>query len=103
MDSRDWTIGVLSTTAVMLLVGLLIINSRPPIARADGMTTTGGDYTITVGALTQQDEDLVYVTANSMQKLNVYRFDTTRHRIELLEQLDLTKMREAAATPRRGR
>ena len=77
MDSKNFAIGVLSTTATILLVGVILVHSRSNEAQADGMTASGGGYIVTVGNLTQHDEELVYVVDTSTDKMAVYRFIVT--------------------------
>lgn len=109
MDSKNFAIGVLSTTAMVLLVGLIVIQSRPAPVRADGMTAQGGDYVMTVGALNQRDEDLVYIIDAPAEKMIAYRFDAGTRRIEIVQGADLAQMRSAVApakkkqSPARGR
>ena len=97
MDNKNFTIGVLSTTAVILFVGLVIINTRPTPALADGMTIRGGDYEMTVGALDQTDEELVYVIDSTQQRMIAYRFDTNTERIEIVGGIDLATIRDQAS------
>lgn len=95
MDSKDFTIGILATTAAVLLVGLLVINTRPTPALAAGMTQTVGEYTITVGVGLQNDQDVVYVLDATEQKIAAYQFDAGRKQIELRAGMDLAQ----ATTP----
>ena len=99
MDSKNFAIGILSTTAVILLVSLLFLNTRPQTAWASGMTTGAGDYVLTVGLDASADEELVYVIDAPGQKLVVYRFDTGRQQIEIVQGIDLAELREAAGQP----
>jgi len=103
MDSKNFTIGVLSTTAVILLVGMLVIHSRPEPAMAFGMTASGGDYLLTVGALQTRDEELVFVTHAPSMKMNVYRFDVAKAAIERVDEIDLGQMRESAGKAQSSR
>jgi len=96
MDSKNFTIGVLSTTATILLVGVILVHSRSNEVLANGMTTSGGGYVVTVGNLTQHDEELVYVIDSSTDKMIVYRFDGSRHQIELVQGIDLAEMKRAS-------
>ncbi|MFQ5590809.1 MAG: hypothetical protein ACE5HE_06590 [Phycisphaerae bacterium] len=96
MDPKDLTIGVLSTTAVILIVGIVIIHSRPEPAMASGMTASTGDYVATVGTVSTDDEELLFVIDATQQKLNVYRFDIMRSRFEVTQQINLEELREAA-------
>jgi hypothetical protein len=97
MDSKNFAIGVLSTTATVLLVGVVLLYSRADDVRADGMTASGGGYVVTVGSLTQGDEELVYVLDTASDKLVVYRFDGNRRQIEILQGIDLVQ--ERSTTP----
>ena len=81
MDPKNFTIGILSTTAVILLVGLLVIHNRPQPAYASGMNAQGGDYLLTTGQL-QDSEELLYIIDARAQRMIVYRFDINRNQIE---------------------
>ena len=94
-DSKNLAIGVLSTTAVMLLAAFLIVQSRPVPVLADGMSIIQGDYSISVGGITQDSEDLLYIVDSSQKKLNVYRFDLQRKQVNLVQTLSLDEMRKA--------
>ena len=98
MESKNFAIGVLSTTATVLLVGVVLLYSRPDDVRAGGMTTSGGRYVVTVGSLTQADEDLVYVLDTSAEKMIVYRFDGNRHQVEIVQGIDLSEV-QRPSTP----
>jgi len=95
MDSRNFAIGMLSTTAVILLVGILIVHSRPAPALAGGMTASSGQYTLTVGTVSIGDEEVLYLIRGN--KLIVYRFDIAKDQIEIVEGMDLTEMAKAAS------
>ena len=103
VDSKDFAIGILSTTAAILLVGLVIINTRPEAALADGMTTTGGGYVMTVGGVSSPDEDYVYILNTPAERLIAYRFNANREQIEVVQGIDLADLRTQAGTPQRGR
>lgn len=94
MNTKNFTIGILSTTAVILFVGLLIVQSHPREVHASGMTSAGGGYVMTVGALTLNDDELVYVIDERSEKLAVYRFDSHRREIQILQGIDLAEMRQ---------
>ena len=97
MDPKNFTIGILSTTAVILFVGLTIIHTRPEPAYAAGMTTTNGDYVLTVGIITINDRELVYVIDAPAEKLIAYGFDAGKRQIDVVEGISLADMRGAAA------
>lgn len=96
MDSKNFAIGILSTTAVILLVGLVLVQSRPEPAYAFGMTARGGDYLITTGQL-QPSQELLYVLDAASEKMLVYRFDMSRKQIAIVTGESLAKYRDAAA------
>ncbi|MEK6676475.1 MAG: hypothetical protein AABZ47_12590 [Planctomycetota bacterium] len=99
-NSPNLAIGFLSTTGVILLVGLLSIPAQPTTTLADGMTIIKGEYVITVGAITKNDEELVYLIDTGAQKLNTYRFDNAKKQIELIQSIPLEEMRkQATGTP----
>ena len=93
MESKNFAIGVLSTTAAILLAALLIIQTRPQTARADGMTILSGDYSLSVGAITRDDEDLLYIIDSPQELLNTYRFDNRAKQIDLVQTISLKEMR----------
>jgi len=97
MDSRNFTIGVLATTAVVLLVGILAFQTPQQPAYADGMTILKDDYSLAVGAATKNDEDLVYLIDGPGEKLAVYRFDGLRKEILLVQGIPLKEMRGGTA------
>lgn len=103
VDSKNFAIGVLSTTAMILLVGLVVVQTAPPSVRADGMTVAGGDYVVTVGARTQTDEDYVYIIDVPAEKMIAYRFDTAKQQIEIVQGMDLSVLRQAPAKPEPGK
>ncbi len=96
MDSRNFAIGILSTTATVLLVGIVLLHSRPDVARAGGMTTAGSRYIVTVGSITQIDEELVYVLDTSMDRMIVYRFDGIRRQLEVLQGINLAELNRSS-------
>jgi len=97
IHSTNFAIGVLSTTAVILLVGLILVQTRPQVLRADGMTTYAGEYVLTVGSLSNVDEELVYVINVPEEKLVTYRFDSHRRQIEVVQGIDLAPLRRDPA------
>lgn len=100
-DSGTRLAACLAITAAILLVGWSLQLSRPAPAWADGMTVSGGDYTVVVGGVNARDEDYVYVLDAIAQKMVVYRFDAMKQQIEIVTGVDLAKVREesSAKTP----
>ena len=103
MDTRNFTIGVLSTTAVVLLVGLILVNQQPT-AYASGMGDRGGDYIVLTGAMWDQEE-LLYVLNTAENKMMVYRYDMNTQQITARGPANLSRMfgEQRAPKPRRGR
>ncbi len=105
MTSKDFAIGVLSTTAVILLVGLLVILSRPTTAFASGMTASVGRYVLTVGNVQIGNEELLYVLDTADQKMIAYRFNGAQKKIVPVWGDDLAKSDDNTPTkgPKKGR
>lgn len=82
MNSKDLAIGVLSTTAVILFVGLILLNAQPATVQASGMVDRGGDYIILTGELWEQEE-LVYVIDAGTSRMIAYRYNRTSKQIEV--------------------
>jgi len=95
MDSKKLAIGVLSTTAPILLVGVVLLHSRSEEARGEGMTTSGGGYIVTVGSLSRNDEELIYVIDTSTDKMIAYRFDASRRQIDIFQGIDFAELKRA--------
>jgi len=92
-------IGMLSTTAAILLSALVIVSSAARTASAGPMTTSGGDYVMTVGSLMNRDEEFVFLTHTSSEKMIVYRFDAGRRQVEVVQGLDLAALRDENSAP----
>ncbi len=110
MDNKNLTIGVLGITAVILLVGIIIVNSQPqPAVAAAGPGIQSGDYVLATVQFIH-DEELLIVVDSVAQRLITYRFDTrSRQSFSPTDGHDLAALRERASTtdpqpqPRRGR
>lgn len=101
-NARNFSIGILSTTAAILFVGLLLLQNQSPTAYGEGMTTSSANYVLTVGRLSQGDEELLYLIDTASDKLIAYRFEATRKQIEIVQGIDLGELRRAttpASTP----
>lgn len=92
-DSKNFVIGVLSTTATVLLVGLFLLQGQARIANAEGMTTSGGNYILTVGRINQGDEEVLYLIDTGSDKLIAYTFNAVRKTIEVVQGIDLGEIR----------
>ena len=90
MDSKNYAIGVLAITAVILLVGLIWVNTAPQPALASEVSSYGGDFTVTVGRITR-DTELLYVVDNTTERLLVYGIDRRSGAISVLDGTELTQ------------
>ena len=91
MESKNLAIGVLSITAVILLVGLIVVNVLPTPAHASEASAIGGDFTVTVGRVTQ-DTELLYVLDNVTQRLMVYGFNRKTGAVFIVDKQDLSQL-----------
>ncbi|MBI1826999.1 MAG: hypothetical protein HY287_01605 [Planctomycetes bacterium] len=89
----EFAIGVLSVTAVVLFVSLLLVQSTPRSALGNGMASYGGSYAMGVGTLSIADEDALYIIDNATQKMIAYRFDPARNQINVMQGVDLGALR----------
>ncbi|MBU0716606.1 MAG: hypothetical protein KJ749_00015, partial [Planctomycetes bacterium] len=55
-----------------------------------------GDYVMTVGTYTINDEELVFLVNARSEKLIVYRFNPGKGEIEIADGIELDQMRDAA-------
>jgi hypothetical protein len=97
VDARDFAIGVLSITAMILLVGVILVSLQPTPVRASGMTVSAGAYTMTVGQSASVDEEFLYVLDGPAEKMIAYRFNTTRQTIDVIQGIDLSGLRAPTA------
>ena len=89
MDTRNLTIAVLTLTAAILFVGLVLVNAFPSSAMAYGQSDRAGDYVVATGQL-QDSTELLYVTDAAIGRLNVYLLDiSNQHQLRLVDTFDL--------------
>lgn len=91
-NNQNLTIGILSVTAVILFVGVVLVtmlNSTP--ALAIGQSDRGGDYIVLSGQYTQNNE-VVYIADAAAKRLNVYSYDATSRDIVMWDSQDLAKV-----------
>lgn len=85
MNSKDFAIGVLTVTAVILLTGLIIIHAvSPKPAMAIGQNAEGGDYLVTTSQYNDYTE-LLMVFDTAQMKMNAYVFNPQTGQVELLQ------------------
>ncbi len=89
---HNLTIGILSTTAVVLLMAVaaaFFCGERETLAF--GQIDRGGDYIVVTGQFTLNSE-VVYVTDAAARRLNMYSYDRTRQELRLWDSMDLPKV-----------
>ncbi|MCK6485598.1 MAG: hypothetical protein HUU22_01145 [Phycisphaerae bacterium] len=109
-DSRSpsrstFAIGVLSITAMILLVGVLVVSAINDRALAIGMSDRGGDYIVVTMQFNSGTENIV-ITDAAAQRMNVYAYDLSTRRMDIWDWLDLKRLptrNEPAEPPKPGR
>lgn len=88
-DPKNLAIGVLSITATILLVGVLLAGLfTTQEARAFAQIDRGGDYIVVTGQFSSTSE-LIYVTDAAAQRMNLYSYETTTRQFVLWDSIDL--------------
>jgi hypothetical protein len=88
MDNKNFSIGVLSVTATILFVGLVIVHTSTSPALGYAQNDRGGDYIISTGQLDSAVE-LVYVLDAGGPSMAVYHYDPSRSVLVLDDAQDL--------------
>lgn len=87
-DTRNITIAVLLCSAAVL-AGLLTISLTADQARADA-PSKGRDYLLLTAHATAEVE-MLYMIDRGNRRLNVYRIDSRRRTLELVDTMDLER------------
>jgi hypothetical protein len=102
MNTKDFTIGVLSVTAVILLVGFLLLQAIPPQpVLASGESGAIGDYILNTAYVDAQCE-VISILDTATQRLNFYQLDPLNNQLMLLTSMDV-RNQPAAQPGRPGR
>ncbi|MGD8450702.1 MAG: hypothetical protein PVJ57_02690 [Phycisphaerae bacterium] len=99
IDARTFAIGVLSVTACIFFVGLLLVNSAPP-AQAIGMSDRSGDYVVCTQQLTTSNEGVIVLDA-AAKRMIVYSYDYNRRQLKPLAGFELSQLQTAAPADNR--
>jgi hypothetical protein len=83
IDGKTFAIGILSVTACILLVGLLLIMTQP--AYGIGQSDRGGDYIMLTQQLTNSQEGVVIIDAASRQ-MTLYALNGSNKQLQILHQ-----------------
>lgn len=99
-------ISTLSITAMVLLVGILVVTTVQDRAAAVGLNDRGGDYIVLTMQFNNGTENVV-VTDAAAKWINVYGFDLSTRRVEIWTGLSLDSLQRRAqpqppARPGRG-
>ncbi|HVP11881.1 MAG TPA: hypothetical protein VMV94_11935 [Phycisphaerae bacterium] len=92
-DNREnLAIGVLSITATILLVGVILAlsGSQNQALAFSGGNDRGGDYVMATGQFSSST-DLVFLTDAAANRLNIYGYDRTQRELRLFDTHDLKK------------
>jgi len=92
VTTKDFAIGVLGVTAVILLAALLAINAfMPGRALAAAQASAAGDYLVNVARLNEA-ASLLIVINTQQQLMNGYGFNLNTGQIDLIQQIDLERL-----------
>ncbi|MFO0973720.1 MAG: hypothetical protein U1A27_09820 [Phycisphaerae bacterium] len=98
IDRQTFAIGVLSITAAVLLVGILVVASLPAPALAVGQTDRGGDYLMVTSQFNTGTE-LVFVVDGAVGRMIAYAYNLNTHGLQLWDQLEFSRVTRNAEKP----
>lgn len=82
LDGKSFAIGILSVTACVLFVGLLLMGNEPA-ARASGQNDRAGDYLMLTHQIDQSVEGVLVIDAAAKMGI-VYGYDYNRRSVQML-------------------
>lgn len=91
IDGRLAGIGVLSVTACILFVGLILVLQTARPAEAIGMNDRGGDYIMVTQQVSNSNEAVVVIDA-AAKRMIAYAFDYNNKALEILRTVNLDRM-----------
>lgn len=91
IDSRALAIGVLSITACILFVGLMLMMLQPRPAYAIGQVDRSGDYIMATQQLSSSQEACVVIDAAS-RNMGLYLYNASNRQIQMLQRISLNEM-----------
>jgi hypothetical protein len=101
MNTKRFTIGVLSITATILLVGVVLLSASRPV-QASGMNARGGDYVMATVQSNSSTEQLVVIDAATSRML-VYQYNVSRRELEISTGIDFARLEQQPQKGRRRR
>ncbi len=102
MDRNTYAIGILSVTAVVLLVGIAVVGSMPRPALATGQMDRGGDYIMVTNQFNTGTE-LVFVIDAAMNRMAAYGYDINQKVIRPWDSFDFARIPGMGRPPGAGR
>lgn len=89
MNQQNFAIGILSVTATILLVGILLMGTlAPQEAQGYAQIDRGGDYVMLTSQWRLSDE-VLWILDGRSQMLGLYYFNPDRARLELVRAVPL--------------
>ena len=99
MNTKNFAIGVLSITATLLFVGLVLIHAlSTPTAQAVAQNARGGDYLIATGQLDAAVE-VLFVLDAAVPSMAVYQYNVARRALILHDVQPVRGLVARRATP----
>lgn len=84
IDTKAFAIGVLSVTAAILLVGLILVTAFPAPALATGQNDRSGDYIMLTQQISNSIEGVVVIDAAS-KRMIMYSLDLGNKQLRLMQ------------------
>lgn len=91
VDEKSLAIGVLTITATVLLVGLLLMLATPEPASAESMTARAGDYVMATHRLSRTREG-VLVLDRLRRGMVIYAYDGAAKKLRAVGGYDLSRV-----------
>jgi len=90
MNKQTLAIGVLSITATVLLVGILVVLSIPRPAQALGELDRGGDY-IMVTSQFMSNWEVVFITDAAVGRMGAYFYNLNTKTVQLVDMVEFAR------------
>lgn len=90
MNKQTFTIGVLSITATVLLVGILVVLSIPRPAHAIGELDRGGDY-VMVTSQFMSNWEVVFITDAAVGRMGAYFYNINTKTVQLIDMVEFAR------------
>lgn len=84
LDAKTFAIGILSVTACILFVGLVLVLLTPKPAFATGQNDRGGDYIMLTQQLSNSVEGVLVIDAAS-KRMSLYALNIGNKRLDIVQ------------------